>query len=587
MQSPRLLLGYLRAHWHIYALAILAITVANVVQSLYPRVLGDFTDTLQAGGITRAGIVDSSLKLLAIGIVFGVLVGVGQYVVMRLGRRFEFVTRGKLFVHFTGLSETYYSKHGVGKMLSYVMNDVTSVRESISMGINQTTNAVILIVSVMAMMAVSSIPIYLIIVCMIPLLAIPFVVVLFGPPIRERSMKVQESLAAMTETAEEQFGGIRVTKKFAVEPIMQNRFGQKVDNIVDNQLRLVRMSSLFQALLPFLGGLSLIIAIAFGGYLTIRGSITIGSFVSLTLYLRMIVNPLQQIGNVINTMQRSRASLARLGSLLAVQPDIREAENAKPLKKGAADIVIRGLSFSYPGSSQQALRQIDLTVPAGGTLGIIGKTGSGKTTLVKLLLRMYDPPEGTIFVGGEDIRGVTLESLRTQIGYVPQDGFLFSTTIRDNIAFSNRSVPVESTHRAAKQAQIYDNIMHFPEQFETKLGERGVTLSGGQRQRTSLARGFMKEAPILVLDDSVSAVDAVTETEIVAGLRAERRNKTTIIIAHRISALKHADEIVVMDKGAIVQRGTHEQLLVQKGLYASLYAIQEEGTKHAESKAKA
>lgn len=586
MQSPRLLLGYLREHWHIYLLGILTLTVANVVQSIYPRVLGDFTDTLQAGGITREAIVDSSVKLLVIGLTFGVLVGIGQYTIMRLGRRFEFITRRKLFVHFTGLSETYYSRHGVGQLLSYVMNDVTSVRESISMGINQTTNAVILIISVMFMMSISSIPLYLIVVCMIPLLAIPLVVVLFGRPIRERSLKVQESLAKMTEAAEEQFGGMRVTKKFAVEPIMRLRFGKTVDRIAENQLRLVRMSSLFQALLPFLGGLSLIIAILFGGYLTIRGSITVGHFVSLTLYLRMIVNPLQAIGNVINTMQRSRASLIRLNSLLAVQPDIRENENAKPLKKGAADIRIRHLSFAYPGSNQEALRDIDLTVSEGRTIGIIGKTGSGKTTLVKLLLRVYDPPEGSIFIGGDDIRVATLASLRTQIGYVPQDGFLFSTTIRDNIAFSNRKASSESSDAAARQAKIYENIMQFPDRFETKLGERGITLSGGQRQRTSLARGFLKEAPILVLDDSVSAVDAVTETEIIDNLRTVRKNKTTIIIAHRISAIKHADEIVVMDKGAIVQRGTHEQLIAQPGLYASLYAIQEEGTRHAARKAR-
>ncbi|GAA3399492.1 ABC transporter ATP-binding protein [Paenibacillus hodogayensis] len=585
MQPPRLLLGYLRSNWYKYAAAILAITVANVVQSIYPRVLGDFTDTLHAGGITREAIVDSSLKLLAIGLTFGLLTAVGQFVIMKLGRRFEFVTRQKLFVHFTRLSETYYSKHGVGQLLSYVMNDVTSVRESISMGINQTTNAVILILSVMFMMSISSIPLYLIVTCMVPLLAIPFVVVLFGRPIRQRSLKVQESLAKMTETAEEQFGGIRVTKKFAVEPVMRERFGRTVDRVADNQLRLVRMSSLFQALLPFLGGLSLIVAIAFGGFLTIQGSITIGHFVSLTLYLRMIVNPLQQIGNVINTMQRSRASLTRLSDLLAVQPDIRESERAAPLKRGASDIRISGLSFTYPGSAQKALDNIELTVPAGRTLGIIGKTGSGKTTLVKLLLRVYEPPEGTIRIGGQDIRHATLESLRTQIGYVPQDGFLFSTTIRDNIAFSNRSSAAEPAYKAAKQAQIYDNIMQFPEQFETKLGERGITLSGGQRQRTSLARGFLKEAPILVLDDSVSAVDAVTETDIIDSLRAERSDKTTIIIAHRISAIKHADEIVVLDKGAVVQRGTHEQLIAQQGIYASLYAIQEEGTRHAAGEA--
>jgi len=582
MQSPRLLLSYLRANWYMYALAIVSIAVANIVQSYYPRVLGEFTDTLKAGGISRAAIVEASLTLLAIGVSFGVLAGLGQWTIMRLGRRFEFVTRMKLFRHFTTLSEHYYSKHGIGKLLSFVMNDVTSVRESISMGVNHTTNATILLLSVMFMLSVSSIPLYLMLICMIPMLAIPFVVVLFGPKIRARSIRVQESLAKMTETAEEQFGGIRVTKKFAVEPIMRGRFGRTVDTIVDNQLRLVRMSSLFQALLPFLGGLSLIIAIAFGGYLTIRGSITVGNFVSLTLYLRMIVNPLQQIGNVINTMQRSRASLQRLNDLLAIRPDIAEAPGAKPLPADASSIRIRNLSFAYPDSGQNALHSIDLDVPPGKTLGIIGKTGSGKTTLVKLLLRVYDPPEGTVFIGGDDVRRVTLESLRTQIAYVPQDGFLFSTTIRDNIAFSDRDAEMESVENAAKQAQIYDNIMEFPERFDTKLGERGITLSGGQRQRTSLARGFLKDAPILVLDDSVSAVDAVTETNIIERLRKERRGRTTIIIAHRISAIQHADEIVVLDKGKIVQRGTHEQLLAQPGLYAALYAIQEEGTRYAE-----
>ena len=582
MKSQRLLSGYLKSHWYIYAAAILLISAANIIQSFYPRVLGDFTDELQRGVITKEAVIDYSLMLLGIGIAFGVLGGSGQYGIMRMGRRFEFLTRRKLFAHFTTLSERYYSKHGVGQLLSYVMNDVQAVRESISMGINQTTNAVILIISVIVMMSISSIPLSLILICVLPMLAIPFIVVYLGPKIRDRSKNVQEALAKMTESAEEQFGGIRVTKKFAVEHVMRGRFGQTVDRIVERQMRLVRMSSLFQAILPFLGGMSLIIAIAYGGFLTIKQTITLGDFVSLTLYLRMIVMPLAQIGNVINAMQRARASLERLGNLLSVRPDIVEKEDAKPLDVRSAGIEIRGLSFSYPDSSHEALRDISLSVAPGKTLGIIGKTGSGKTTLVKLLLRIYDPPEGTIFINGQDIRDVTLQSLRDQIAYVPQDGFLFSTTLRDNIAFSDRSAPYEKVELASKQAQLYHNVIEFPDRFETKLGERGITLSGGQRQRTSLARGFIKNAPILILDDSVSAVDAVTETNIINNLRESRADKTTIIIAHRISALKHADEIIVLDEGRIVQRGTHEQLMAEDGLYASLYSIQEEGTRYAE-----
>ncbi|MBP1990059.1 ATP-binding cassette subfamily B protein [Paenibacillus eucommiae] len=560
--------------------------LANIIQSLYPKVLGDFTDLVHKNKITEAAIIDYSLLLLVIGISCGIFFGVGQYVVMRLGRIFEFITRGKLFNHFIKLSESYYSKHGVGELLSYVMNDVTAVRESISQGINQTTNAVIITASAIVMMVISSIPLYLIVVCVLPLLIIPWLVVWFGPAIRSRSKQVQESLARMTEAAEEQFGGIRVTKKFAVEGMMKGRFGEKVDHIRDNQLSLVRISSLFQAILPFLGSLSLIIAIIFGGYLTIKHEITLGNFVSLTLYLRMMVNPLQQIGNVINTMQRSQASLDRINQLLAIEPDIKEIASARTIQKESNGIRMKALTFSYPDASRKALEDIHIHLPAGQTLGIVGKTGSGKTTLVKLLLRIYDPPKGTVFIGDTDVRQATLESLRNQIAYVPQDGFLFSTTIRDNIAFSNRDEAMDVIEMAAQQAKIDESIQTFAEQYETKLGERGVTLSGGQRQRTSLARGFIKNAPILILDDSVSAVDAETETQIIENVRLTRKGKTTIIIAHRISAIQHADQIIVLDEGRIVQQGTHRQLLKEEGVYAALYAIQEGGTRYADAEGK-
>ncbi|MFC5529763.1 ABC transporter ATP-binding protein [Cohnella yongneupensis] len=581
MHSQRVLKDYLGTKWPMYALAVLSITAANIIQSFYPRLLGNFTDLLQQHRITHSLIVEYSLLLLGVGVSFAVLGGLGQYIIMHLGRLFEFVTRRKLFDHFTKMSERFYSKNGVGKLLSYVMNDVTSVRESISMGINQTTNAAILIVSAVTMMLFSAIPLYLIGVCIVPLLAIPWIVVSFGPIIRKRSLAVQESIGKMTESAEEQFGGIRVTKKFAVEPIMIDRFGATVDRIRENQLKLVRVSSLFGAIIPFLGALSLVIAIVVGGYLTIHHRITLGNFVALTLYVRMMVNPLQQIGNVINTMQRSRASLERINDLLAMKGDIQESEQAETRDLAQAAIRINRLSFAYPDAEREALRDIDLVVEPGKTLGILGKTGSGKTTLMKLMLRVYDPPEGTIRIGDTDIRSLTLASLRDQIAYVPQDGFLFSTTIRDNIAFYRRDTSLSRIEDAAKQAQIYGNIAMFPDRFETKLGERGITLSGGQRQRTSLARGLIKRAPIMILDDSVSAVDSVTETRILETLRAERKGKTTIVIAHRISALKHADEIVVLDEGRIVQRGTHRELLSQRGLYAELHAIQEEGTRDA------
>ncbi|MVP00228.1 ABC transporter ATP-binding protein [Paenibacillus lutrae] len=581
MGSTRLLRDYVKANLGMYATGVFFIILSNVTQSFFPLVLGHLTDDLQQKTATLESIARYSLTLLGIGVTYGVLFGIGQYTNARLGRKFEYVTRQKLFRHFASLSEYYFSRHGVGRLLSYVMNDVTAVRESISNGVNQTTNAIFFILSAFVMMSLSSIPFSLIAGTLLPMATIPVIVVFLGPRIRKRSLEVQESLASMTESAEEQFGGIRVTKTFAAEEMASARFGASVDRIRQNQLALVRISSLFQTLLPFMGSLSMVLAVLIGGYMTLTKQISLGSFVSLTFYLRMMMTPLQQIGNVINMMQRSRASLERLNNLLAAAPDIRERPDAAELGPGGTDIQIRNLSFCYPGSDRCALEDINLSIKPGRTLGIVGRTGSGKTTLVKLLLRVYDPPAHTILIGGRDIRDVTLSSLRSQIAYIPQDGFLFSTTIRDNIAFSNREAMEDEMKQAARDAQIYSSITELPQGFDTKLGERGITLSGGQRQRASLARGFMKHAPILILDDSVSAVDAVTETSIVRQIRASHKDKTTLIIAHRISAVKHADEIIVLDEGHIVGRGTHQELLAQKGLYASLYSIQEEGTRHA------
>ncbi|WDF49977.1 ABC transporter ATP-binding protein [Paenibacillus sp. KACC 21273] len=576
MKDRSILTDYVQKHWRYYLLAVSLIILSNIGQAAIPRVLGQFTDALLNGGIQYQMIIEYSVILAVIGIMYNLFFGAGQFTVMRLGRKFEFEMRQSLFSKFSTLSEYYFSKQGTGKLLSSMTNDVNSVRESISNGVTMTTNAIFLFLSCIVMMLLSHIPLYLILVSVIPMVGIPFLVIYFGPRIRKRSQNVQESLAVMTESAEEQLSGIRVTKTFAIEPTARQRFGTTVNHIRDNQLHLVRMSSLFQAAVPFLGALSLVISLLYGGYLTIQGTITIGNFIALTLYLRIMSGPLQQIGNVINMMQRSGASLDRVNRLLAEKPDIEDHPNAQPLAS-TPDLKIKHLSFAYPGSERYALSDINLHIEAGQTVGIVGKTGSGKSTLVKLLLRLYDPPENTVWLGGTDIRQISLQSLRSRIAYVPQDGFLFSTTIRDNIAFSDRDTPLEKVEDHARQAMIYDPISNFPEGFDTKLGERGITLSGGQRQRTSLARGLVKKGPILILDDSMSAVDAVTETGILNNLIRERNNYTNLIISHRISAVKHADLIIVLDEGTIVQQGTHQQLLQQQGIYSSLYQLQEEG----------
>lgn len=578
-----MLFRHIKNHWPYYLLGITSIALANIIYSIYPSLLGRFTDELQQQALTRKGVIQYSVWLMLIGVGYGVLFGIGQYMNHRMGRKFEFITRESIFRQFTQLSESFHSKHGVGKLLSLFMNDVSALRETIANGVNQMTNASFLLVSVLVMMSVSQIPLYLVLICALPLFSIPFFVIYFGPRIRSRSRAVQDAIASMTESAEEQFGGIKVTKTFAMEHTAEERFGATVDAIRDNQLRLVRMTSLFQTLIPFAGAMSLAIAILYGGIQTIQGHISLGNFVMLTLYLRMLMNPLQQLGNVFNTVLRSRASLDRLNRLFDEVPDIRDSEQSLPMSEEPVALEIRNLSFTYPDTNKPSLHHINIRLEPGHTLGIVGRTGSGKTTLVKLLLRIYDPPAGTIWIGGagnelgHDILDISLESLRTKIGYVPQDGFLFSTTIHDNIAFSDRGVDEDSVKSAARLAEVYQNIESFPEQYATKLGERGMTLSGGQRQRTSLARGLIKQAPLLILDDSVSAVDVVTETSILSNLQRARKGMTNIVIAHRISSVRHADEIVVIEEGTIVERGTHEQLLKMGGYYASLYNIQEGG----------
>jgi ATP-binding cassette subfamily B protein len=575
--NPQRILGDFTArHKWGYAVAVLAMAAAQFFQVQIPNLLGQFINDLKAGTATTSVVERFALELGIVAALYVVAFGVAQLRIGRMARNLEFELRQTLFSHWETLSSRYFQQHSVGDLLNHTLNDVRVVRQALSQGMNQITQAVFLFAATMVM-TLGTINVGLTLVSLLPILLIPAVIVIVGPQVRMRSRLVQEGLSNMSEMAEESFQAIRLVKATSNEPTEVERFTVLVNEIVDRQMNLVQLNTLFQALLPLLSGISFVVGLTYGGYLVIHGIISLGAFVAFTAYLAMMVQPLLQFGFVINLFQNASASVLRIQTLLAVDPDIQDPEEAAERTWHGA-ITIRDLTYRYPSTTATVLDQVTVEVPQGTTLGIVGRTGAGKTTLLNLLLRDYDPPRGTMLIDGVDIRDMRLAALRELIAYVPQDGFLFSTTIGENIAFSQPRVVPDAVEHAASQSRILDTIRRMPEGIDTQIGERGVMLSGGQRQRTAIARALIKsQAKILILDDSLSAVDTRTETEILQVLRQVRGQKTTIIAAHRLSALRDADYIIVLDHGAVVERGVHQDLIRQNGLYAKLYRLQSGG----------
>jgi ATP-binding cassette subfamily B protein len=392
--------------------------------------------------------------------------------------------------------------------------------------------------------------------------------------VQNRFKNVQEAFSALTDKVQESISGIRVVKSFVQEKSEITKFSTFNAAYVKRNMELIKVWGLMFPMVAFIGSLSFILALYYGGSLVIDDELSLGQFVTFVSYLGLLTWPMMALGWVINVLQRGIASMKRLNDILDTAPEIFDGESVLKLHDYRPSMEFKNLNFTYPGAAAPALSDISLSIREGKTLAIIGKTGSGKTTLVSLIMRLYNTKPGELLVDGMDINTIPLRELRKNIGYVPQDNFLFSVSIRDNIAFSDTSMDLEKVYSAAKIAQVYDNIMDFPNKFETILGERGVTLSGGQKQRVSIARAIAKDPKIIILDDSLSAVDTKTEEQVLAGLKRIMSDKTAIIIAHRISTIKDADEIIVLDEGRIIEQGSHEELVKLDGLYNSIYEKQ-------------
>ncbi|WP_345072887.1 ABC transporter ATP-binding protein [Hymenobacter fastidiosus] len=488
-----------------------------------------------------------------------------------MSRLIENDQKNEIFQHYQSLPLSFYRRHNTGDLMSRISEDVGRVRMYMGPAIMYFLQLVLLFVLIIPLMLMVNVKLTLYTLLPLPVLSVSIFYV--NNLIERKSDEIQRSLAAMTTFVQEAFSGIRVLKSFVREADSHQQFSAASDNYREKTLSLNFVNSLFFPLILFLIGLSTIVTVWVGGQEVIRGTITTGSIAEFLIYVNLLTWPVTALGWTSSLVQRAEASQARINEFMNQKTDIVSRKNIEQEIQG--DIVFDHVSFTYPDTGIQALKDVSFRIRPGQTLAVIGNTGSGKSTIAALLCRLYDVTGGAIEVDTVDVRDFSLNSLRGQIGYVPQDVFLFSDSIRNNINFGLDTPTEERMQQAAHDANVYDNIIRFPEGFDTKLGERGITLSGGQKQRVSIARALVKEPKILILDDSLSAVDTNTENAILNSLQRIMHNRTSLIISHRVSSVKLADEILVLDDGTIVQHGTHEALMQQEdGLYRALYERQ-------------
>ncbi len=573
MKSFLLLKDFFRKNAWRYALGVLWLILVNSAQLIIPYLLGYITDQIETGQVATADLWRFSGYILAIAAVIVVSRYFWRIYIMGTARMLEFHLRDMLFSHLQKMSANFYNEHKTGDLMAHATNDVNAVRMALGLGIIMLTDSIFLTVATVIIMT-QVIDIRLTALALLPLPFMAVLVTFAGRLIHDRFKAVQAAFSDMTDRVQENISGIRVIKTFVQEDAEVERFDQVARSLVYKNMALVKVWGLFMPLVQFISGLSYLVVLGYGGILVIEGSITLGAFVAFNTYLAMLIWPMMALGWVINVLQRGASSMERLKVLLETEPEVVDGPDVKNVDRLNGELEIRNLDFSYPDGTA-VLEDINIKLPRGNTLAIIGRTGSGKSTLANLLLRLYDPPPGRIFIDGIDINQIPLEVLRRDIGYVPQDVFLFSATLHENIAFADDYFTREQVEEAAKLAQIYDNIVEFPRKFDTLSGERGVTLSGGQKQRMTIARALIKNPSLLILDDCLSAVDTGTEEQILKGLRRFMAGRSSIIISHRVSTVQDADEIIVMEQGRIVERGTHEEMLKRDGLYRQLHHKQQ------------
>lgn len=564
---------FLSRHKWRYIAGVFFLVLVDALQLIIPRLLGNITDSLRADTLTSEGL--RNFVFVIIGIAGAIAAGrfLWRICIIGTARMLDFHLRNKLFAHLERLPARYFNEHKTGDLMAHATNDIPAIRQTFGQGFILLTDAVFMTTATLIILFKTA-PLRLAIMSLLPFPFLALGTMFFSRLINARFRAVHEAFSALTDRAQESISGIRVMKAFVQEKAEVGRFMRVAQRSVDENVRLIRVWGIMGPMSGLASTLAFVFVLRYGSAMIIYQEISLGDFVAFTSYLAMLVWPMIAVGWVINVVQRGYAALDRINKILNEAPEVADEPGAVDLPSVAGKIEFRNVTFSYSPELPPALSNVSFTVDAGKTLAIVGRTGSGKSTVVSLLTRLYNPPPGSVFIDGHDIRQVTLKSLRDQLGVVPQEAFLFSTTIGKNIAFASDDYPEERIEHFAQVAQVHKDISEFPEGFDTMVGERGVTLSGGQKQRVCIARSLIKEPKALVLDDCLSAVDTHTEERILRGLREYMHSRTSIIISHRISTVKDADEIIVLDDGAIVEHGSHDALVASGGLYHELYEKQ-------------
>ena len=564
------LLSYIRPHWRQLTLGILALLIVNAVGVYIPLLIRNIIDKFQVE-FSFELILRYVVLIVALSSLMWVIRMVSRIALFGAGRQVEFDLKQKIFQHLLQLEPAYFNANTTGDLINRATSDVENIRRLVGFAILSLANTVFAYLLTLPVMLAINVPLTLAAIAVYPFMLI--LVQLFSDRLRNEQVAVQQELSQISELIQEDMSGMALIKIYAQESNERRAFRQNNQRLLEANLELAKTRN---TLFPLIGGLayiSLLLLLWLGAGRIADGTLSVGDFLALILYVERLVFPTALLGFTITTYQRGEVSIDRIESILTVPAKIKDADHpiSLPPEQVRGQITARNLNFTYPGALTQALHNVNFQVSPGETVAIVGSIGSGKSTLANALPRLLDIEPGQLFLDGYDITQIRLEDLRGAIAYVPQDSFLFSTTIKNNIRYGAPLSEQPEVEYCAKQAQIHPEILNFPQQYETIVGERGITLSGGQRQRTALARALLVDAPVLILDDALSSVDNQTATDILKNLSSGTQRKTVIFISHQLSAAATADRIFVMDRGQIVQSGTHAQLVQQAGLYQSLW----------------